>query len=379
MVWQNPLTARVPLANMPNQMIQAMPAVMPTNSVAPAAVPPQPAARSPGFLSGFMDFARANPGAMATLGAGIMSGNTAQGIAAFGRQAQQARGLQATSDFLRSTGRNDLADAIEQGMDPAVAIRFAERPQSKVDQFGLPTSGSISQKARALQLQGYDPQTALGIASGRFSVSINPQTGERSIVDMAEQSIVPLRSAQQPQQGAEVIETRETPQGSETLYGMADDATGAAATVQTGISNTLGQIPGPIGDAATSPDVIRAGQEFEQFKRGLIRALSLNPRFPVAEQQRIENLVPRGAMTAPDTLRQSLVSLDQELARIEAEAMAGMNDPNSPVKQRQADAATIRSVRAARARLGVPRPEDRRDATGVPGGDNSAADPLGIR
>ncbi len=248
------------------------------------------------------------------------------------------------------------------------------KAEGGMDRFGFPTSSAISQKIRAFELQGFDSDTALALASGRKSISVNPQTGERVIVDLATDEIVPLKQPDYGNANEDNPASGETAQnttGGSGLYDMADEATGVGSTVATGLSNTVGQVPGNIGDMATFPDQVQAGQEFELFKRDLVRSLSLNPRFPVAEQQRIENLVPRGALTAPDTLKQSLRSLDRELARIEREAQAGTDDPRAPIEQRQADTATLRSVRAARARLGVPNnAEERKTMEPTPEADS---------
>lgn len=232
----------------------------------------------------------------------------------------------------------------------------------KTDQFGLPSSGSISQKARALMAQGFDEQTAIGVASGRYDVSINPVNGERVLVDVATQQLIPLRmgqggnaGGQAPAQGGQQQGAQARPAGAQgkTLYQMADDATGVYSGARTGLANTIGQIPGPIGEAAQAPKQVEAQQAFDLFKRDLIRSLSVNPKFPVAEMQRIEGLIPRGVMTSGETLKSSLRVLDQELARIEQEVAAGINDTNMPVEQRQADIITLRGVRAARERIGI--------------------------
>ena len=236
----------------------------------------------------------------------------------------------------------------------------------KTDQFGLSASGSISQKARALMAQGLDEKTALGIASGRYEISLDPMTGERVMVDVATQQIVPLRIAgqggqqgnaggQAPAQGGQQQGAQARPAGTQgkTLYQMADDATGVYSGARTGLANTIGQIPGAIGEIAQAPVQVEAQQSFELFKRDLVRSLALNGKFPVAEQQRIESLVPRGAMTSPESLKSSLRVLDQELARIEQDMAASVNDPTVPVKQRQEDMQTLRGVRQARERLGI--------------------------
>lgn len=230
--------------------------------------------------------------------------------------------------------------------------------ESNVDEFGFPRSGAISQKIRGLVMQGVDPQTAMGIATGRYNVSINPATGERVMIDQAEQQIVPLRQPDygdgQPEQMAGQPQQPQQQAQSRQLWDMTDDATGVWAGTRSASSNTLGQLPGVLGETFTSDSAVEAGQEFDLFKRDLVRSLSLNPRFPVAEMQRIEDLVPRGAFTAPNTLRKALAALNTELNRIEREMTQALQDPRTPVEQRQADMQTLRGVRAAIERIGMP-------------------------
>ena len=210
------------------------------------------------------------------------------------------------------------------------------------------TANSSQQKIDRLVASGVDPIRAQGIVDGRFKTSINPMTGERVFIDMATGQGSPVQMPRQQEQ------EYETPQSDQTLWDMVDDGTGIGATVRRGLSDTAGQIPGSTGDMFRSPDTVRAQQNLDLFKRDLVRALSLNPRFPVGEQKRIEDLLPVGAFTGPETLKISMQELDAEFARIEAEVAAGASNPSAPVEQRQADAQTLRFVRQARARLGVP-------------------------
>ena len=62
-----------------------------------------------------------------------------------------------------------------------------------MDKYGFNRTGAMSQKVKALQMQGIDEETALGIASNRYRVSVNPLNGERVLVDVANQELVPLR------------------------------------------------------------------------------------------------------------------------------------------------------------------------------------------
>ncbi|MCP4985418.1 MAG: hypothetical protein GY928_04895, partial [Colwellia sp.] len=145
----------------------------------------------------------------------------------------------------------------------------------------------------------------------------------------------------------------DAPPLSDSLYNKAEDATGVLSTIKNISSNTLGQIPG-IGDALYSEEAVQSKNDFDLYRRDLIRSLSLNPRFPVAEQKRIEGLLPLGALTDPRTLRIALKNLDKELGRIEDELSSSALNRASPVNQRNLDAKTLRDVKAARKRIGIP-------------------------
>lgn len=215
------------------------------------------------------------------------------------------------------------------------------------DRFGLKVGSAPSQQMKLLISQGVDEQTAMGIASGRLKTGRNPVTGTAGMIDMADGSISPLsgQEIESPQAQA--------PTGQTSLYDQAGDAVGVASSVRDLSSNTLGQIPG-IGDAFFSGDTVKAKSDFDLYKRDLIRSLSLNPRFPISEQKRIEDLVPTGAFVNPKTLKLALRNLDAELSRIEDETTRGVADTNRSLKARNEDAETLKGVRAARARLGIP-------------------------
>ncbi len=395
------------LSPMPMGLPQRM--QMPTALPGPYPAAPQIGAQAPGagimksIGDQFRQFTEQNPGALMALGAGVMAGNPAAGFAAAAPMIAEGRKRNKTVEYLKQRDP-ELAEYVESGglsaadafklhvaerrapkTEPTASMREFDFARSQgfegsfmdyvdrnrgsggeVDQYGFPSSGSISQRIRALEMQGFDQQTALGIASGRYSVSVNPATGERALIDVASQKILPL---QQPNYATPGGEAQPAPRQSAgpTLWDMAGEGTGVGPALRSGATNTLGQLPGAVGETFTFPETIEAGQNFELFKRDLVRSLSLNPRFPVAEQQRIESLIPRGAMTSEATLRTSLQALDQEMSRIEAEVSAGMNNPQTPIEQRQADAQTLRSIRAARARLGIPQGSGG-DTTGAPEG-----------
>ena len=301
------------------------------------------------------------------MGTGLLAGGTpreqmalaSQGLLDARQSAKQAQTKNKTLQFLQNSNP-ELAQMVEMGaLTPNEAVKLAYNERNKTsefDEYGFKVGSSMSQKMKGLLAQGVDTQRALGIVTGRYGTSINPMTNERVRVDLATDEYIPLNergaSTETEAQAQQPALPRELTQR-ETLYDQAPYATGLGTTLRQGAANTIGQIPGEIGDAATHQKTLKAVQEFDLFKRDLIRSLSLNPRFPVAEQQRIEQLVPRGAFVSEDSLKQALRSLDAELQSLEAQAQAGLQDRTATVEQRQRDKQSIRDIRATRERLGV--------------------------
>lgn len=270
--------------------------------------------------------------------------------------AQTAALRQQQAEYLRNAGRADLADMLLNGLlsteDVAKSI--------------MPGGGDMSAKEEQiarLMSTGLSRDQAIGIADGRMRLDTNPVTGERVIVDLGVGTSSPVAQPNYDETPAPGEQGSASDPGGLKLWDMVDDATGVASSVGVVSSNTLGQLPGALGDAFTDEAAVRAEREFELFKRDLIRSLSLNPRFPVAEQQRIEGLMERGAFVDSGTLRISLETMDREMARIERELSASVQDPGTPLKQRAADQQTLRAIRAARQRMGVP--QDAGDSQGA--------------
>jgi uncharacterized protein YkwD len=214
---------------------------------------------------------------------------------------------------------------------------------------GADLSAAEEKIQRIMSTHNVDQRTAVGIVDGTLKLQQDPLTGDRVVVDMTTNRATPVDVDYKPSERGELGSDLGS---GETLYEQADDATGVVPTVGRAISNTVGQTG---IDMFQAPDQTQAASEFDLFKRDLIRSMSLNPRFPVAEQQRIENLIPVGPMTSAASLRTSLEALDRELARIEQDTSIGARDRTSPVQTRQQDAQTLRAVRLARERLGVMR------------------------
>jgi len=321
------------------------------------------AAPQTGMFAKFNNHLQDNKSAMMAMASGMMGspgrpGSIGQGFQnyAAGGQLDEQRRDKAQSKTATEKYLENMTDENGQPRyNPEQIGALVSNPMLlKAELAKKPATLSAAQeKIQRLTSTGMDEDTAIGIADGRMKVSINPMTGERVIIDMANQQIVPLQQPQTQQQSP-TASAQPAPKNGNSLYEQAENATGFGATLGRAATDTLGQIPGATGEMFQSPEIVKAQQNFDLFKRNLIQSLSLNPRFPVAEQQRIENLLPTGAFTAPETVKSNLIELDREFQRIEQEAAAGLNNASSTVEQRQADAATLRYIQQARERLGVP-------------------------
>jgi len=93
--------------------------------------------------------------------------------------------------------------------------------------------------------------------------------------------------------------------------------------------------------------LIRDRQTFAAVQNDLIRALSVNPRFPVAEMQRIEReiAISPGVFTDPVSMRERMVSVNDYLrGRLQNEDRAA-NDASLPVDTRRAALSAANSIR----------------------------------
>jgi hypothetical protein len=108
------------------------------------------------------------------------------------------------------------------------------------------------------------------------------------------------------------------------------------------------------------PDVVENRQMYAIAANEMIRSLSLNPRFPVAEMERIRkevNISP-GAFTSPEAMRQRMQGVDRGLRmRLDNERRA-MTDPNLSADAQSGAAIAVKDIENFLNILGVP--QDRR-------------------
>jgi hypothetical protein len=232
----------------------------------------------------------------------------------------------------------------------AVEIRAGLQARAQPEQRDPAIVARIDQ----LMQSGVDENTARGIATNRLRITTNPITGERAIIDMATGQ--PYDYGGGAGAGAEVPPP--PPQvPPESLYDQAGEATGVVPGLKALSTDTLGQLPDWAGGGLFQfPDTVEAQQTLTVATNDLIRSLSVNPRFPVAEMERImrEIGIAPGMTTSETGMQSRMTALDKYLRnRMEFERQAAA-DPNLPADQRQIAIASARNINQFLGLLQVP-------------------------
>ncbi len=137
----------------------------------------------------------------------------------------------------------------------------------------------------------------------------------------------------------------------ETLWSLAEDATGIIKTITAGASQVSGALGGPIAE-----EVVSARQKFKASENSVIRAFSLNPRYPVAEQKRIKENIAIGPkfLDSKSLMHSRMRAIDsflrQELALAEFESRRPGIDRSAKAKEEQ----LINAISGFLDGLGVP-------------------------
>jgi len=293
-----------------------------------------------------------------------------------------------------NTGREGMSPQQEMGLlaqaSPETALkRMYPEPQKPVSvapgaSLVDPTTGQPiysappRDTAREAQVKmltdtGVPAAVATGIAAGRYAVSRDPVTGVAQIVDKATGSLVfnggsagtgapPISPT--PQDG------QQQPVPTSTLWDMAEQ--GGVTGILPGATSAAQGITGQLGINVASEKLLEQRQTFATAKNDLIRSLSINPRFPVSEMERIANEIniEPGMATDKRTLQSRMRSVDEYLRGRLTREQAAARDASLPAETRQNAATAAKDINNFLGVMGVP-PRD--------GGGNALNDPLGIR
>lgn len=207
-------------------------------------------------------------------------------------------------------------------------------------------------KERAIQRTldanpGATRQEAQGIIDGVVDRVVDPTSGNVSLVNKLTGRQRVLQPELPPAQEPAAVPHEQT------LFGLAEqgNVTGAVPAAQEALSGPSGQLGGPVAE-----DVIQARQTFRTEQQNLIRSLSINPRFPVAEMERIkkETNVEPGFWDNPQTLASRMVAVRESLMRRLDNEQRASKDVSLPLKSRQNAAEAANNIRNFLSILGEP-------------------------
>lgn len=292
-----------------------------------------------------------------------------------GRRTEEAdrRALALRAQELRMTGaRQDLAS-----LQTLAGQEAAERRaiNAKVIESYLRSNQPSARETRIndmMSTYGIDRQAASRLVDNVDSVVADPVTGTPMLVNRTTGESRPVTAAG-PSIAAPTAATPTTavapaaagsgttrPADTEgarpvaSLYDLARTpfTTGVGPAAAENAQRVLGQV----GVNVVSPEFTERRQTFSNFQNDIIRSVINNPRFPVAEQERIRkeiNIEP-SALTDPQTLVARIRTIDATLRSSLANREREGADTSLPVTVRREALQAANNIRNLLVTLGVP-------------------------
>lgn len=227
-------------------------------------------------------------------------------------------------------------------------IDFRKKEQIKREEGGSKDTALQEKIKETMQAYpGISPEKARRVAMGTLKVVSDPVSGNFELVDIGTGQKVSLT-----EQGVAPPETQgaQVPQD-QTLWELANVGTGPWSAARSAASTVSGMVGGPIAEKT-----VYARQAMESAQQELIRSLSINPRFPVAEQERIKkeiNITP-AVFDNPKMMQTRMKAIDAYLKnRVNKERQAAANS-SLPKTERQAALAAANNIDNFMITLGVP-------------------------
>lgn len=262
---------------------------------------------------------------------------------------------------------------------------FRERMVSLQAQNRRPAAAD-QRIARIQAATGVDWQTASQIADGVLSVANDPVYGTPLLVNRATGQATRIQT-QAP--GTPVAQGSAPPSdetGAMVPEYMRPGATGAPMPQQQpdtlwqsrggvpGVSGFLTEQYGRIAGQAGVPmgpetrETIGNRQMFRIAQNDLIRSLSINPRFPVGEMERLrrETDLEPAIFDSPEALELRMRELDAYLRNRLTNEQSAADDPNLPVTTRQAAAQAAKDIGNFLNLMGVPQGVGQAPAAAAP-------------
>ena len=184
----------------------------------------------------------------------------------------------------------------------------------------------------ALVERGFSPQQAEDIAAGRIRVATDPVTGETQLVNVATAATQPLGAPSSAPTNAPVLTATERGRlfnqnaSIERVLGLSEGMAESAAAA-TGPRGNLGalvnSIAGFAGSNAPIPadQIAAARQDIRLFNQIAKSAIVNNPRFPVAEQRIVQEMLPdpNTFFTNPSVEFNNVVQLQEFLRNLQTQ------------------------------------------------------------
>lgn len=217
---------------------------------------------------------------------------------------------------------------------------------------------------------------AVAIADGRYAVSRDPLTNTAIVVDKAtgeevggqEMAVAASEDADQASGRLELSGTV----GDEgvTLWKSTEGVPGFRGALVELYGRVFGQVG--LGEGESVQETTANRQFFSAAKNDLIRSLSINPRFPVGEINRLDKEIQIGPKVwdSEGSLKTRMKTIDRFLRnRLDVER-AAVEDRRLPADTRQAAAQASKEITAFLRLMGVP--QDGGEQGAKPKGDSKA-------
>jgi hypothetical protein len=326
-------------------------------------------------VSRFSTAFRGLPGTMAQESKGMEDINRAARVAALQSSEKEIEAIRSSnikqedlkrkafSDIIKSSGSSGFGNSLTgrlmgvfTNMTPAYAAGETTPDQDRVfeasvAQYTQPfetkdAQGNITIRRPELPdfvKQGIEARKALpksGVVAPKTDVT------DVSAATQVSDKPVPVSAAQEPGPDQAGV--------GNTLWGLAPNYAGIVPNVVAGATRVGGAfIPG-VGELGK--DQQYAVQRADTEKGRFISALAVNPRFPVAEMQRIEREISIGAKFLDNaaSVRTRMVAVDDYLAKEQIKEEKASTDKNLPVTEQNAARTAANDIRSFRQVLGVP-------------------------
>lgn len=199
-------------------------------------------------------------------------------------------------------------------------------------------------------LYGVSREDAVRMADDLVDTQINEATGKIIMTDTRDNSVREVT----PQRSGD--DSAEPEMQGPTLWDVAER--GNPTGLGSGIAETANRVLGQAG-VEVGGDTVAQRRYFSNALQDLIRALSMNSRFPVAEMERIRREVDLQPSVFSDegTLKASMISLDATMQdRIDYYRWMA-NDPSQAEELRESFGSAATQMEWFRKRMGVPEGE----------------------